>query len=334
MSAKPSTVIITGCAGFVGSHAVDRLLASGYRVIGIDNFCAAYDRKIKESNLAPHISPEANPAFQLIEGDASAAETLESLRDCLEGHPVEMILHLAAAPQAATGTAGAEAHFRVNVIVTERLLRLARDLGQPHVIFASTAAIYTHSDATEYAEHASHEIPSDIFALTKFMGEQIGRIYAELFGSRFSALRFAPVYGPRQRPGTAIYRYLEKVMQEGDLPPLDSEYHIPASTNLIHIHDLIDGILQAHTHCGQPFEIINLAGTEPTHPMTLLTTMSRIFGVAPSESTLQCMKDNPIPQIDLTKAKQLFNFDPKTDFGEGTRQLILWFIEHQTQFPK
>ena len=186
-----SHVLVTGGAGFIGSHLVDSLLRDRYRVTVIDNFDPFYDRSIKLANIAQH---RDTAAWRLVEGDIRDAALLQGLPA-----DIDVIVHLAAAAGVRPSIADPVRYQEVNVGGTQNLLELARARGIRQFVFGSSSSVYGVNPRVPWSED-DHVLPISPYASTKIGGELLGHVYSHLHGIRFIALRLFTVYGPRQRP--------------------------------------------------------------------------------------------------------------------------------------
>src|SRR5688572_11041946 len=203
-------VLLTGGAGFIGSHVAERLLRDGHAVDVLDNFDPFYPSAIKEVNLAAAL---ANPRCRLHRGDLRDRDFLNRLP---AGH--DAIIHLAAKAGVRPSIQDPIAYQQVNVEGTQNLLEFARARGIQQFVFASSSSVYGVNPRVPWREEDAVLQPISPYASTKVSGELLGHVYAHLFGLRFVALRFFTVFGPRQRPDLAIRYFLEQIRSDGELP--------------------------------------------------------------------------------------------------------------------
>ena len=204
-------VLVTGGAGFIGSHVVDSLLADGEDVTVLDNFDSFYDRHVKERNIKEH---RTNPRYRLIEADLRDAE---SLTRQLTG-PFDVILHLAAMAGVRPSIERPLTYQDVNVRGTQNLLEIAARQKIPHFVFASSSSVYGVNPRVPWSEDDFVLQPISPYASTKVSGELLGHVYSHLYGIRFVALRFFTVYGPRQRPDLAIHKFAKLIAAGRSIP--------------------------------------------------------------------------------------------------------------------
>ena len=203
--------LVTGGAGFIGSHVVDSLLADGWRVTVFDNFDPFYHPAIKEANVRAHLS---NPAYALVRGDLRDPNAV----DLLGGTPYDVIVHLAARAGVRPSIEDPVGYQHVNVTGTQLLLELARRLGTKQFVFASSSSVYGVNPRVPWREDDHVLQPISPYASTKVSGELLGHVYSHLYGMRFIALRFFTVYGPRQRPDLAIHKFATLMLAGKAIP--------------------------------------------------------------------------------------------------------------------
>lgn len=203
--------LVTGGAGFIGSHLVDKLLAEGWRVTAVDNFDPYYDPAIKEANIKAHLE---HPHYRLVRADIRDLETLQlELRE-----DYEVIVHLAAKAGVRPSIKDPIAYQEVNVRGTQNLLELARERGIKQFVFASSSSVYGINTNVPWQEDDCVLLPISPYASTKVSGELLGHVYSHLYGIRFIALRFFTVYGPRQRPDLAIHKFVRLMLAGKPVP--------------------------------------------------------------------------------------------------------------------
>src|SRR5688572_16222376 len=199
--------LVTGGAGFIGSHLVDSLLADGWRVTVFDNFDSFYDRGVKERNIAPHL---ANPSYTLVRGDLRDPASVRQL----ESASYDVIVHLAARAGVRPSIEDPIGYQEVNVAGTQMMLELARARRIKQFVFASSSSVYGVNPRVPWREDDYVLRPISPYASTKVSGELLGHVYSHLYGMRFIALRFFTVYGPRQRPDLAIHKFARLMLAE------------------------------------------------------------------------------------------------------------------------
>ena len=226
--------LVTGGAGFIGSHLVDSLLRDQYRVTVLDNFDPFYDRSIKLGNIAQH---QTLRTWRLIEGDIRDAAVVNSVPD-----DVDVVVHLAAAAGVRPSIADPVRCQEINVAGTHNLLELARARGIRQFVFASSSSVYGVNPNVPWSEDDHVLRPISPYASTKISAELLGHVYAHLHGIRFLALRLFTVYGPRQRPDLAIHKFARLILDGRPIP-----LYGDGSTrrDYTYVDDIVDGIRSA-----------------------------------------------------------------------------------------
>ncbi len=309
------TALVTGAAGFIGSHLVDRLLADGWDVTGLDNFDPFYDRARKERNLG---EASRHPRFQLVEADiCEPAGWPERVH-----RPVDVIVHLAARAGVRPSIADPVGYQQVNVLGTQQLLELARAQGCRQFVFASSSSVYGVNPRVPWREDDHVLQPISPYASTKVSGELLGHVYAALFGIRFVGLRFFTAYGPRQRPDLAIHKFA-RLMLDGRPLPLFGD----GSTrrDYTYVGDIVDGVVAACGYEASPYEIINLGQHRTMSLAELVTALEGALGVqAQVERHPEQPGDVPQTWAAIDKATRLLGYRPRTDFHTGLRRFADW----------
>jgi UDP-glucuronate 4-epimerase len=306
--------LITGGAGFIGSHLVDSLLRDRYRVTVLDNFDPFYDRAIKLGNVAGH---RASRAWRLVEGDIRDAAVVNRLPD-----DIDVIVHLAAAAGVRPSVADPIRCQEINVAGTHNLLELARTRGIRQFVFASSSSVYGVNPNVPWSEEDHVLRPISPYASTKISGELLGHVYAHLHGIRFLALRFFTAYGPRQRPDLAIHKF-SRLLLEGRPIPIYGD----GSTrrDYTFVDDIVTGVRSAMAYDRSLYEVVNLGND---HTVSLLDMVRTLEGVLERRAVLEWQPEQPgdVPQTwaNIEKARRLFGYQPKTSLVQGLTQFAAW----------
>lgn len=311
-------ILVTGGAGFIGSHVVDSLLANGDAVTVVDNFDPFYDRRIKERNIAAH---RTHPRWQLIEADVRDADALGRL-------PIgafDAIVHLAALGGVRPSIETPLTYQDVNVRGTHNVLEAARRLKVPHFVFASSSSVYGVNPRMPWHEDDSVLQPISPYASTKVSGELLGHVYSHLYGIRFLALRVFTAYGPRQRPDLAIHKFANLIAAGRPVPVYGDGN---TRRDYTYVGDLVAGIEAALRYARSRYEVINL-GNNAT--VTVLETIGALEGALGMRATIDWQPEQPgdVPQTwaSVAKAHDLLGFEPRTTFTEGIRRFAEWFLQ-------
>ena len=310
-------ILLTGCAGFIGSHTLDRLLADGHHVIGVDNFDTFYDRSLKAANIQAHAD---HPDFELLEADLADSETYQKLNFLVGNDSIDAIIHLAAKAGVRPSIEDPVGYQRANVIATQNLLEFAKDNEIKQFVFASSSSVYGLNPNVPWREDDHVLQPISPYASTKVSCELMGHVYSKLYGIRFLGLRFFTVYGPRQRPDLAINKFA-RLIEAGEAIPVFGD----GSTrrDYTFIDDIIEGIIGSLHFDGSNYELINL-GNDQT--VTLSQMIETIEEVAGKEAIVARQPEQPgdVPQTwaDVSKAKKLLGYEPQTGFRDGIKHFI------------
>jgi len=318
--ARRRHALVTGGAGFIGSHLVDRLLEEGWRVTVIDNFDPFYPRQFKEQNIASHHS---HPGYRLVRGDIRDLEGMEAaLTDTYD-----VIVHLAARPGVRPSLVDPLTCQEVNVRGTHNLLEFARKRGIEQFVFASSSSVYGANPRVPWHEDDAVLQPISPYAASKVSGELLGHVYSHLFGLRFIALRLFTVYGPRQRPDLAIHKFA-RLMLAGEPIPVYGDG--TTSRDYTYIDDIVHGIRAAMDYTATRYEIINL-GNNQTHSLnTLIGELEAVLGVKAKREYLPPQPgDVPQTWADITRAKELLGYRPQTDLTSGLVRFARWLRAQQ-----
>jgi UDP-glucuronate 4-epimerase len=317
-------VLLTGGAGFIGSHLSDLLLPAGWRITAIDNFDPFYDRSIKTANIQGSLS---HPAYELIECDIRNTRSLESLPD----KSIDVIVHLAAKAGVQPSLKDPVAYQEVNVAGTQNLLEFARRHGVKQFVFASSSSVYGISPRVPWTEADTTLMPISPYASTKLSAEYLGHVYSHLYGIRFLSLRFFTVYGPRQRPDLAIHKFARSVLSGS---PIQMFGDGSSRRDYTHVSDIVRGICAAMNYSATPFEIINLGNNRTVELRELIATLEEVIG---RKARVERLPNQPgdVPQTwaDLTKATELLGYRPEMPLRDGLRGFVEWLVQSPARVP-
>jgi UDP-glucuronate 4-epimerase len=307
--------LVTGGAGFIGSHLVDRLLAEGWTVTAIDNFDSYYDPAVKMRNVTPHLG---NKAFRLLEIDVCDLQRLKSLLH----DDYDVIVHLAAMAGVRRSIEEPMKYQEVNVVGTQAMLEVARELGVPQFVFASSSSVYGVNAQMPWQEHESELLPISPYAASKVAGEVLGRVYSHIHGIRFVGLRLFTVYGPRQRPDLAIHRFAANMMAGR---PIEIYGDGQSARDYIYVEDVVDGIIGAMLYTDSMCEIVNLAGSCPIRIIDVVRTLEDVLGTrAAVVRQEERVGDACMTWGHIDKAQRLLGYSPRTDFRTGVERFVQW----------
>ena len=316
VSASGMHVLVTGGAGFIGSHVVDALLANGDEVTVLDNFDPFYDRRIKERNIAAH---RGSPRWRLIEADLRDADALHRLLT----HAFDAIIHLAAMGGVRPSIEAPLTYYEVNVRGTQNLFEVARRLRVPQVVFASSSSVYGINPRTPWREDDSVLAPISPYASTKVSGELLAHVYSHLYGMRVLALRIFTVYGPRQRPDLAIHKFANLIASGRPLPVYGDG---TTRRDYTYVDDIVAGISAALRYERTQYEVINLGNNATVTLIEMIRGLEQALG---KRATIDWQPQQPgdVPQTwaSVAKARELLGYEPQTPFREGIRRFAEWY---------
>lgn len=308
-------ILLTGGAGFIGSHLAERLGRRGDSVVIVDDFNDYYPPAIKRSNAEAAL---AAGEVSLAEGDIRDAAFLGSV---FEGAGFDCIVHLAARAGVRPSLSDPHLYVDVNVHGTLNLLELARDHGVGKFVFASSSSVYGVA-STPFSEDACADQPVSPYGATKRAGEVFVATWRRLWGLNAVALRFFTVYGPRQRPDMAIHKFTRALLAGR---PVTMFGDGSSARDYTYIDDIIDGV-EAAVDADVEWAIVNLGNSTPIKLVEMIATIARIAGVEPVIERLADQPgDVPATCADLSRARELLGFEPKIPFEEGIKRFVEWY---------
>ena len=307
-------VLITGTAGFIGSHLSERLLSDGWTVAGVDNFDDFYDPQIKRRNISGCLK---NKNFQLIEADIRDSAAMEKA----VGSGVEIIVHLAARAGVRPSIAQPLLYADVNVNGTVVLLEAAKKHKVCKFVFGSSSSVYGNNKKIPFCEDDNVDFPISPYAATKKAGELICHTYHHLFGICVICLRYFTVYGSRQRPDLAIHKFA-KLIEHGKPIPIYGDGSM--MRDFTYIDDIIDSTVAAMQKCAG-FEIYNLGESKPITVNDLVTEIEKALGKkAVKEYVAAQPGDVERTYADVSKAVRELGYNPSTTIQTGLAKFVAW----------
>lgn len=309
-------VLVTGGAGFIGSHLVDSLLSDDHTVTVLDNFDPFYPRAIKERNIASH---RRSAKWRLVEADL---RDVVGLQRAFDGEPIDVIVHLAAKAGVRPSIEDPLSYQDVNVGGTQNLLELARARGVTRFVFASSSSVYGVNPTVPWRESDRVLEPISPYASTKVSGELLGHVYSHLYGIRFVALRFFTVYGPRQRPDLAIHKFARLILDGRPIPVYGSG---DTRRDYTFVDDIVRGIRGAIAYDKSPYEVINLGNNQTVSLSAMIEGLEQALGKA---AVIERLPEQPgdVPQTwaDVSKAEALLGYAPQTSYNVGVARFAEW----------
>jgi UDP-glucuronate 4-epimerase len=313
------SVLVTGAAGFIGSHLCRSMLERGERVVGVDNFDAFYDRSAKEANLAALPSR----GFTFVEADILDGERMRALH---AEHTPATVFHIAALAGVRPSIADPARYATVNVDGLITMLEAARASDCRRFVFASSSSVYGNNRNVPFAETDEVAEPISPYAATKRAGELICHTYSHLFGMAIASLRFFTVYGPAQRPDLAISRFMRLIADGDDVPMFGDG---TTSRDYTYIDDIIAGVLAARDRvqeAGDGFNrIYNLGGSQPVELHDMIEQIAAVVG-RPAKIKPLPMQPGDVDRTfaDLTRSRDELGYQPRTSFVDGLNDQWQW----------
>jgi len=324
---RPRRILVTGAAGFIGSHVVDRLLAEGHSVWGLDNFDDFYPRQIKESNLESALTHDD---FELAEGDLRDDVLLNTLFRVGE---FDAVVHLAARAGVRPSIEAPDEYYDCNVMGTVRLLEAMRRYGVGALVFASSSSVYgSRHGSGPFTEDDPVDQPVSPYAATKRAGELLCHTYWHLQGLSCDCLRFFTVYGPRQRPDLAIHKFAKKLSTGRPIPVYGDG---TAARDFTYIDDTVGAILaslkQVMRSSKEPlFRILNVGADRTVTVNELVHLLAEAMDTPPTVEHLPPQPgDVPRTWADISRARDVLGFSPAVPIEEGLRRFVAWFRSDQ-----
>jgi len=310
------TVLVTGGAGFIGSHLTARLLDRDLEVVCLDDFNDYYDPAFKRENAAAFTD---NKRWKLVEGDIRDAALVEEV---YRRHGISATVHLAARAGVRPSIRQPRLYEEVNCVGTLNLLESAHRWGAYTFVFGSSSSVYGVNSKLPFSEEDPITCPVSPYAATKRAGELMCYTYHHLYGLKVTCLRFFTVFGPRQRPEMAIYHFTDRLARGQAVPRFGDG---SASRDYTYIDDIVAGLLAA-LDADSEFEIVNLGGSRTTALQELIEMIAAALGVPPKFEELPSQPgDVPITFADVTKAKRLWGWEPTIHVKDGIARFVDWF---------
>src|SRR5215212_3356304 len=312
-------LLITGGAGFIGSHLVDRLLATQVEhVTVVDDFNDFYDPAIKRDNIREHLN---DPRYSINEADIRDHTALEEV---IKSKTFDCVIHLAARAGVRPSLSEPQLYTETNINGTLNLLELARQNNIKQFVFGSSSSVYGINAKVPFSEDDPIRQPISPYAATKAAGELLCHTYSHLYGLRCVCLRFFTVYGPRQRPDLAIHKFA-KLISEGKPIPVFGDG--TTRRDYTYIDDIIDGVMAAINYDKSDYEVINLGESRTVELRELISLLEKELD-AHATIDRQPAQPGDVPQTfaDISKARALLGYNPKTQIEEGLHRFVEWFL--------
>ncbi|MCB9316327.1 MAG: GDP-mannose 4,6-dehydratase [Lewinellaceae bacterium] len=311
------TILITGGAGFIGSHLGEALLHDGHSVVALDNFDPFYDPAIKRANLA---LLEQWPAFQFVEGDIRDQAIFQHI---FSKNKVDAVVHLAAKAGVRPSILQPAEYNDVNVNGTLQLLEAMVQAKVPRLLFASSSSVYGNQEKTPFSETDDVSHPISPYAATKRAGELLAYTYHHLYGLDIACLRLFTVYGPRQRPDLAIHKFAHLALENKPIPLYGDGQ---TRRDYTYVTDTVAGIRQVLDLPGVGYDIFNLGGGAPVTLLEMVEALETALGRKLEKQFLE-KQPGDVDQTfaDVSKAKAHFGYQPQVSLHAGVKYFADWF---------
>lgn len=313
-------ILVTGAAGFIGSHTTEYLLNRGDQVIGVDNFCDYYDPKIKERNIEPFLGLNN---FKIYRTDIEDYPEMERVF-CLE--KPGKVIHLAARAGVRASIENPLLYSQVNNIGTSNMLELSRKYDVGNFVFASSSSVYGNNEKVPFTEDDNVDFPISPYAATKKAGELLCHVYSHLHNLPCSCLRFFTVYGPKGRPDMAPYKFVKKIIEGREIEKFGDG---TSKRDYTYIDDIVKGVVTALDR-NHRYEIFNLGNSQTVELNKFIEIVENLTG---KKAKIRQMPKQPGDVektfADVSKAKKMLSYNPKTSFRAGMESFVKWFEKNQ-----
>jgi UDP-glucuronate 4-epimerase len=312
-------VLVTGGAGFIGSHVCTQLALEGHKVTVLDDFNDYYDPQIKRANIAA-----VGSGIVLREGDIRNASLVQ---DVMAEGIFDSIIHLAARAGVRPSLIDPMLYIETNIVGTQNLLDSAHKNGVSKFVFASSSSVYGLAKVVPFSEELPLPQTLSPYAATKIAGEQLCGNYAHLYGMPVVCLRFFTVYGPGQRPDLAIHKFTDSIYHGKTIPQYGDG---STRRDYTYIDDIVQGVLGALRYQGPAFDIFNLGENQTTTLSELISEIERALGKkAMIERLPEQQGDMPLTSADISKAQRLLGYNPTTKIRDGIPKFVEWYLSRQ-----
>lgn len=317
-------ILVTGGAGFIGSHLVDRLLAAGVEVVVVDNFDPFYDPNEKRANTEPHLE---NSAFRLFETDIRDGQRLEEVFRLAKP---EAVVHLAARAGVRPSVEEPGTYAEVNIMGTINLLKTARNRGIDRFVFGSSSSVYGDNPKVPFCEDDAVVNPASPYGATKIAGEALCESFSRCYGLPIVALRFFTVYGPRQRPDLAIHKFARLMLAGRPIPVFGDGR---SERDYTYIDDIVEGLwralcYQAFPNPRVPFRVFNLGSDRPVSLLDLVQSLAQVLGrKAVVQHCPEQLGDVRRTWAGVTRAREELGYSPRVSFQDGLERFAEWLRE-------
>lgn len=318
-----TTYFITGGAGFIGSSLAEKLLNDGNKVVTIDNFCDFYNPKIKENNIKNLIT---NPNFKIYRDDIRNREEVKKIFD---ENGIDIVMHLAAMAGVRPSIQNPILYQEVNCLGTQNILEEMKSHNCKNLVMASSSSVYGNCKEVPFREDMIVDFAISPYAATKKANEVMTHVYHKLYDMNVIMLRFFTVYGPKQRPDLAINKFTRLMLEGKEIPMFGDG---TTSRDYTYIDDIVNGIGRACKYVlgnEDVYEILNIGNSSPISLKEMINVIAKTLNVEPKINQLPMQPgDVERTYADISKAKKLIGYEPKTSFEEGIKKFVEWYKEN------
>ena len=312
-------ILVTGVAGFIGFHVAKAVLARGDTVIGVDSITAYYDPRLKRARLKELAKSPGAERFTFYKADVSDYGVMEQI---FKRHRIGKVCHLAAQAGVRYSLTDPFAYEKSNNLGTLTLLELCRHNDVKHFIFASSSSVYGGNTKLPFSEKDRVDTPLSVYAATKKYDEVLAHAYHHLYDINCTGLRFFTVYGPWGRPDLSLFKFTKNILAGKSIDVYNKGKH---TRDFTYIDDITQGVLAAIDR-SYPYEIFNLGRGEPITLLSFITLIEEELGRKAKRRLLPLQPgDVEKTHADISKAKRMLGYSPKTSITEGTRAFIGWY---------
>lgn len=328
------TWLVTGAAGFIGSHTAHVLLDRGEEVVGLDNLNDYYDVRLKEARLERLTSRDGFTFHK------AALEDKPALMGIFRQHSIKKVIHLAAQAGVRYSIENPDAYIQANIVGFQHMIDLAKEAGVEHFVYASSSSVYGSNEKMPFATSDSVDHPVSLYAATKKSNELVAHTYSHLYGLPTTGLRFFTVYGPWGRPDMSLFLFTRKIIA-GE--PIDVFNHGKHRRDFTYIDDIVDGVIRvadnppaanpnydllsgdpAASHA--PYRVYNIGNNKPVELMTFIETIEKHLGLEARRNFLPLQPgDVPATYADIEPLRRDTGFEPRTSIDEGIGNFIDWY---------
>ena len=315
------TYLITGGAGFIGSHLADKLLKEGNKVIVVDNFCDFYNPKIKEDNVKHNLN-NANYTLKRID-----IRNREELAKAFDEANVDVVIHLAAMAGVRPSIDNPIYYQEVNCVGTQNILEEMKAHNVKKLVMASSSSVYGNCKEVPFKEDMVVDFAISPYAATKKANEVMTHVYHKLFDFNVIMLRFFTAFGPRQRPDLAINKFTRLMLNNEPIPMFGDG---TTSRDYTYVEDIVSGIEKSIEYVNNNkdvYEILNLGNSSPVSLKEMINTIAEVLNKTPNIEELP-MQPGDVERTfaDISKANRLIGYEPKTSFKQGIENFVKWYI--------